>query len=156
MSDMLRARRRGFFKRVYEIFSGEEQVTELSGVRREGCVFALAGTEYRVERVDRRHFRLVGPDGKVATAERQTGREWMVQTSTGNLKLVKPSMWRSGWEVRQRGATKGQIRHEGVFSRTYSAGVPDDVPLPVAVFTLYVALVIFERDAAAAAAASSS
>jgi hypothetical protein len=150
---MLRARRRGFVKRVYEVSADDEAVTELTGGRREGCVFSLHDTEYRVERVNRKNFRLLGPDGRVATAERLTGREWAVQAATGNLKLVKPSMWRSGWDIQQRGARKGEIRHAGAFKKTYTADVPPDVPLPVAVFTLYVGLVIFERAAEAAASA---
>lgn len=150
---MLRARRRGFVKRVYEVFNGDEPVTELTGVRREGCVFSLHDTEYRIERADRRRFRLLGPNGQVAVAERETGREWTVKTSGGNLKLVKPSLWRSAWDIRQRGTTKGRAYHEGWFKQTYLADVPSDIPLPDAVFTFYVVLVIFERAAAAAASA---
>jgi hypothetical protein len=152
---MLRARRRGIVKREYDIFSEGEQVTSLVGWRRESCEFSLAGKEYRIERQGRRQFRLVGPAGQEAVAERQTAREWRIHAGTGNLTLAKPSMWRSGWEIRQRGTTRGEIRHDGAFKRTYSAGVPADVPLPVGVFALYVVLVIFERQAAAAAAAGS-
>lgn len=148
---MLRARRRGMFRREYEISSAGEVVTSLLGGRRESCEFSLSGTDFRIERDGRRRFLLHGPDGRVATAERRTGREWAIQAATGNLKLVKPSIWRSGWEVRQRGASKGEIRHDGPFKSTYTADVPDDVPSQVAVFALYVILVIFERAAAAAA-----
>lgn len=155
MSAMLRARRRGFFRREYEVSSDDAQVTTLTGGRRESCEFSLADKAYRVEKVDRRRFRLTGPDGRVAIAERRTGREWAIQAPSGNLTLVKPSVWRSGWEIRQRGTTQGEIRHDGAFKRTYSAGVPADVPLPVAIFALYMALVIFERQAAAAAAGGS-
>jgi hypothetical protein len=150
---MLRARRRGLVKRVYEVTADDAPLTEVTGERREGCVFSLHDAEYRVERIDRKRFRLLGPDGQVATAERNTGREWAIQATTGNLKLVKPSMWRSSWDIQQRGTRKGEIRHAGAFKKTYSADVPQDVPLPVAVFTLYVGLVIFERAAAAAASA---
>jgi hypothetical protein len=152
---MLRARRRGIFRREYDVFSEGEQVTSLTGGRRESCEFSLAGNGYRIERVDRRRFRLVGPAGQEAVAERETGREWRVRSGSGNLTLAKPSIWRSSWEIRQRGTTRGEIRQDGAFKRTYSAGVPADVPLPVGVFVLYVVLVIFERQAAAAAAAGS-
>lgn len=151
---MLRARRRGIFKREYDVFAEGEQVTSLVGGRRESCEFSLAGNGYRVEKIDRRRFRLTGPQGQEAVAERQTSREWRIHAKSGNLTLVKPSMWRSGWEVHQRGTARGEIRHDGAFKRTYSAGVPADVPLPVGVFALYVVLVIFERQAAAAAASS--
>jgi hypothetical protein len=50
---------------------------------------------------------------------------------------------------------QGDIRQDGAFKRTYTADIPEDVPLPLAVFTLYVFLVIVERQAAAAAAAGS-
>ncbi len=149
----MRARRRGIFRRDYEVFADGEQVTALVGGRRETSEFSLAGNDYRIERVDRRRFRLIGPEGRVAVAERQSGREWTVRADSGNLKLTKPSVWRSSWDIQQRGTTRGEIRHDGAFKRTYSAGVPADVPLPVAVFALYVVLVIFERQAAAAASA---
>ncbi|WP_133909033.1 hypothetical protein [Actinophytocola oryzae] len=153
---MLRARRRGFFKRVYEVSSDDQPVTTLVGGRRESCEFDIAGQGYRIERVNRRQFRLTGPDGAVATADRNSGREWAIHASSGNLTLARPSIWRSRWEVRQRGTAKGEIRQDGMFTKTYSAGVPTDVPLPVTVLAFYVVLVLFARDQAAAAAASSS
>lgn len=152
---MLRARRRGIFRREYDIYADGEQVTSLVGGRRESCEFSLAGNDYRIEKVDRRHFRLTGPQGQEAVAERQTSREWRVHAKSGNLILAKPSIWRSSWELRQRGTTRGEIRQDGAFKRTYSAGIPADVPLPVGVFALYVVLVIFERQASAAAASTS-
>lgn len=152
MSAMLRARRRGFFRREYEITSDGTPVTTLTGARREGCVFTVDGVEYRVERVTRRQFLLHGPDRKAATADRVTGREWSVTAPTGNLKLIRPSLWRSAWEIHQRGSARGTIGHEGTFSRTFAADVPADVPLPVGVFAFYVVLVQFERAANAAAA----
>jgi hypothetical protein len=150
---MLRARRHGIFRREYELLTDDQPLTTLSGRRAEGAEFSLAGKGYRVERVDRRHFRLSGPEGQVATAERQTGREWTVHARTSDLTLVKPSMWRSRWEVRQHGAPRGEIRHDGAFKSSYSAEVPPDVPVPVAVFAFYVVLVNIERANAAAASA---
>jgi hypothetical protein len=150
---MLRARKRGIFKRRYEVESGDGPLTTLAGGRREGCTFELGGGAYRIEREGRKRFLLFGPEGRIATADRDTGREWTLKSQAGNLKLAKPSFWRSHWEIRRRGSAKGTIRHEGVFSSTYTAEVPADVPLPVAVFTLYVVLVFFERAAASAAAA---
>jgi len=153
MGGMLRARRRGLFRREYEVFADGAPVAVLAGRRREGCEFTLSGKGFRIERDGRKRFLLHGPDGQVAVAERRTGREWTIRTASGELTLAKPSMWRSGWEI--RGTTTGEIRHEGAFKRTCTADVPPDVPLPVAVFVFYVVLVIFERQAAAAAAAGS-
>lgn len=141
------------FRREYDIESDGGPVTTLSGARREGCAFTLDGAGYRVERDGRKRFLLHGPGGRTATAERATGREWMVRAQTGNLKLLKPSMWRSVWEVHQRGSARGNIRHDGVFSRSFVADMPADVPMPVRVFALYVMLVHFERQNNAAAGA---
>lgn len=149
---MLRARRRGWFRREYDIQSDRGPLTTVTGARREGCAFTLDGAEYRVERDGRKRFVLHGPDGRTATADRETGREWMVRAQSGNVKLVKPSMWRSGWEIHQRGSARGTVRHEGMFNRSFVADVPADVPTPVGVFALYVMLVHFERQNNAAAA----
>lgn len=153
MRGMLRARRRGLFRRDYEIESDHGPLTTLAGARREGCEFTLDGIGYYIERETRKRFHLHGPDGRIATADRETRREWRVNATTGNLTLVKPSMWRSGWEVHQHGSARGTIRHEGMFSRVFVADVPSD---PVGLFALYVILVNFERDSNAAAAAASS
>ncbi len=152
MSGMLRARRRGFFRREYEITSDDVAVTTLDGTRREGCVFTLDGVEYRAERENRRRFVLHGPDRRVATADRATGREWTVKGMDTHLKLIRPSLWRSRWEFHQRGSARGTIAHEGMFGRTFTAEVPAGVPQPVGVFAFYIVLVQFERAANAAAA----
>jgi hypothetical protein len=149
---MLRARRRGFFRREYEITADGAALTTLAGARREGCAFTVDGTGYRVERETRRRFVLHGPDGRAATADRVTGREWTVKGMAAHLKLIRPSMWRSGWEIHQRGSARGTVRHESAFGRTFAAEVPADLPLPVGVFAFYVVLVQFERAANAAAA----
>ena len=142
------------FRREYDLESDSGPVTTLTGARREGCEFTLDDDAYRVERDGRKRFTLHGPGGRVATAERDTRRQWTVKAQSGNVTLVKPSMWRAAWEIHQRGSARGSIRHEGVFSRTFVADVPSDVPMPVRVFALYVVVVNQEREANAAAAAS--
>lgn len=146
------ARRRGIFRREYEISSDGMADMSLFGGPQESCEFSLSGANFAIERDGRKRFLLYGPDGRLATAERQTGREWAVRAATGNLTLVKPSIWRSGWEVHQRGSSQGEIWTEGAFRATYHADIPADVPQPVAVFAFYVVLVIIERAKAAAAA----
>ena len=148
----MRARKQGMFRREYEVESDHGPVTTLAGSRREGCAFTLDGVGYRIERDGRKRFLLHGPDGRLATADRDTGREWALKAGSTHLKLVRPSMWRPVWEVRQRGSARGTIRPDGWFSRGYTADVPTDLPLPVRLLALYVALVDYERQASAAAA----
>ncbi|MFI7677855.1 hypothetical protein [Actinophytocola sp. NPDC049390] len=149
---MLRARRRGFFRRAYEITSDDVAVTTIDGARREGCTFTVDGVEYRVERDTRRRFVLHGPDRGLATADRATGREWTVKGMDAHMKLVRPSLWRSRWEIHQRGSARGTVAHEGMFGRAFAAEVPADVPVPLGVFAFYIVLLQFERAANAAAA----
>lgn len=143
------------FKRSYEIAQDGRPVTELAGIRRESCEFVLGGVPYSVVRDGRKRFTLSGPDGRMADAVRDTSRRWAVTTAEGGLELVKPSFWRSGWEVR-RGGAAGAIEHEGVFTRSFTAEVPAGVSLPVQVFVLYVVLMILERQQQAAASAGAA
>jgi hypothetical protein len=149
---MLRARRRGFFKRGYEVEVAGGAPIEVSGGRREACTFELAGVGYRIERDGRKRFVLSGPAGTIATADRETGRQWAIKAQSGNAKLVRPSFWRFGWELHQRGSARGTIEHDGIFSSWYTAKLPEDVELPVRLLAFYVVLVLAERDQAAAAA----
>lgn len=120
--------------------------------RREACTFSLDGTDYRIERDGRKRFVLSGPAGRIATAERENGRRWALTAPHDSATLVRPSFWRSGWELHQHGSARGTIEHEGAFSSWYSANLPEDIELPVRMLAFYVVLVIFERAAAAAAA----
>jgi len=141
---MLRAIRWGVFKWGYDI-----TLDGLSGIRRESCEFVVGGVAYFIARDGRKHFTLSGPKGRVADATRETGRQWAITSAEGRTDLVKPSVWRSGWEVR-RGGAAGAIGREGMFTRAYAANVPAGVSLPVQVFVLYVLLMIFARQQAAA------
>lgn len=148
---MLRARRRGFWKRAYEVETGDGPPIEVNGGRRETCTFTLGGESYRIERDGRKRFVLSGAGGRIASADRETGRQWAIKARSGNAKLVRPSFWRSDWELHQRGSAQGTIRHDGVFSRWYTADLPTDVELPVRLLAFYVVLVLVERAQAAAA-----
>jgi hypothetical protein len=149
---MLRSTRRGIFRHSYDISEDGGPVIALAAVRREGCVFALSGQEYRISRAGHRSFTLVGPAGEEATAERTKGRMWTVKSSvTGPLELVRTSVWRETWELRRFGETIGTLSKDGAFRRTSSAELPAEVPLAVRLFVVYVVEVLWERSRQAAA-----
>lgn len=155
MRGMLNARKRGIFKRGYDVVADGKPLTALISGRREACEFALAGVRYRIERDGRKRFVLTGPDGRAATAAQETRRSWSITAATGDAQLVRPSRWWPTWEVHQRGSQRGIIRRLA-FTRSYVADLAPDLPLPVQVFAFYVVLMIFERAARAAAAAGSA
>lgn len=150
---MLRASRHGLFRYRYDLTEDGEPVAQLAGFRREGCEFTLEGRTLRVGRERSKRFVITGPDGRVATADRESGRRWRITTPEGHLELVRPSVWRSAWEVHRGGRPVGRIEQDrGLFARTSHADLPADLPLPVRVFAFYVVLILWQRAAAAATA----
>ncbi|OLF16398.1 hypothetical protein [Actinophytocola xanthii] len=137
---------------MYEFDEDGRSLGELRQVRREGAEFAVDGEALAVQRERSKRFLLTGPGGTVATADRETHRRWVVTTKTGRLELVRPSFWRSAWELHRGGAPVGRIEPEGWLNTTSHADLPADLPLAVRVFLYYVVLVQWERANAAAAA----
>ncbi|MCT2587350.1 hypothetical protein [Actinophytocola gossypii] len=143
------------FRRAYDLVEDDHAVTELTGFRRESCEFTVDDQRLRVDRERGKRFVLSGPVGRIASADRETGRRWAITTAAGRLELERPSTWRSAWELRRGGVTVGRFEHRGVFSWTATGDVSAELPLPVRVFAFYVVLMLWERAAATAAAASS-
>ena len=142
------------FKHRYDITEDDRPVTLLANFRREGCEFTVDGQQVQVKRERGKRFVLSGPKGRIATAERESGKRWVITTGAGRLELVRPSTWRSAWELHQGGRALGRIeRDKGIFSRSSHADLPPEVPLPVRVFAFYVVLILWERASAAAATA---
>lgn len=150
---MLRSRRRGLFRRSYEVSEDGVPVATLTGTRREGCTFHVEGAEYLVSRKGYRSFRLLGPAGEVASAERTSGRMWTVRSLTDELELVRASLWRESWELRRFGELVGTLRKDGAFKRTSTVDLSRDLPLPLRLFVLYVVETLWERSSAASAGA---
>lgn len=148
---MLQAQRRGFFKRSYELTERGSRVTDLADIKREGCAFTVGGHSYRISRERSKRFRLDGPGGEAAVAERDGGRRWRITSPAGSFELVKPSFWRSAWELHANGRPVGRIEHEGGFGRSSKADLPAEVPRELRVFAFYVVLMVWEREATAAA-----
>lgn len=151
---MLQAQKRGFFKRSYELTERGSRVADLADIKREGCEFTVGGHSYRIQRERSKRFLLNGPGGEEAVAERDGGRRWRISSSAGSFELVKPSMWRSHWELQVNGQAVGRIEHAGGFGRLSKAELPAEVPRALQVFVYYVVLMVWEREASAAAAAS--
>jgi hypothetical protein len=149
---MLQARKRGFFKRSYELTERGSRVADLADIKREGCDITVDGHSYRIHRERSKRFVLNGPGGQAAVAERDGGRRWRISSPAGSFELVKPSMWRSPWELQANGQTVGRIEHDGGFGRLSKAELPAEMPRALRVFVFYVVLMTWEREATAAAA----
>lgn len=143
------------FSRRYVLQEDARPVTELANFRRESCDFTVDGVRMRVSRERGKRFVLDGPGGRIASADRESGKRWAVTTSAGLVELVRPSVWRSTWELHRGGQAVGRVEPDrGLFTRSSHADLPTDLPLAVRVFAYYVVLMLWERAAASAAAAS--
>jgi hypothetical protein len=149
---MLQAQRRGFFKRSYELTERGSRLTDLADIKRESCDFTVGGRSYRIHRERSKRFVLNGPGGETAVAERDGGRRWRISSPAGSFELVRPSLWRSAWELHIDMRVAGRIEHDGGFGRSSKAELPGEMPKALQVFAFYVVLMEWERAANAAAA----
>lgn len=154
--DMLRSTRRGIFRHSYEVSEDGRAVATLTGTRREGCAFQVDGESYQVSRSGYRAFTLSGPAGELARAERADRRTWKVTSAAEIFDLVRTSIWRETWEVRRFGEAAGSLSKDGAFTRTSSADLPDDLPLPIRLFVVCVMEALWERSRQSAAAGGAS
>jgi hypothetical protein len=104
-----------------------------------------------VERERGKRFLLNGPRGRVAVADQESGKQWVISTSAGTLTLVRPSFWSSAWELHQGGRSLGRFESDGIFRTTSHADLSDDIPLAIRVFAFYLVLTLWSRSSAAAA-----
>ncbi|GAB3446826.1 hypothetical protein [Actinophytocola sediminis] len=154
---MLLASKYGVFKHRYELSEDDQPVTELANFRRESCEFTIDGEALRVSRERSKRFVFEGPRGRIASADRESSNRWAITTSTGKYELVRPSYWRSAWELRHGDRSVGRIEPgKGLFNRTSQADLSADLPIAVRVFAFYVVLIQWQRAAAAAASQSGS
>ena len=144
--DMLQSTRRGFFRHSYDISEDGRPTATLTATRCEGCMFDVDGATYRVTRDGRKAFKLTGPNGDEARAERVRGRTWTISSLFVPLELVRGSIWKDTWEVRRFGEPVGTLAKDGAFKRTSTADLPDDLPLPLRLFVLCVVETLWERS----------
>jgi hypothetical protein len=72
------------------------------------------------------------------------------------LRLERPSAWRAIFELTEAGRTIGSIRRSGVWRPRVQVDLPEDLPLRLQLFTLWMALLLYRRDDSAAASAAAS
>jgi hypothetical protein len=79
------------------------------------------------------------------------GRQWNLLWDGRTYDLGKPSMWRTKLELRADGATLGTITRR---RRNVTCDLPDELPTGVQAFLGFVAMALWDRDAAASTGGS--
>ena len=70
--------------------------------------------------------------------------------------LKKESVIGRSFVLLENDIPAGSIQPEGFLTRKAAAGLPDDMPMPVKVFILWLAILLWRREANAQAAAAST
>ena len=99
-------------------------------------------------------FRLESGGTIVATATKPSvfRREFAVTFSGRTLRLRPRSVWGRALVLHEGEREIGDVRPRAMWSRRATATLPDTLPLPVRLFVLWLAVLVWKRDADAAAA----
>lgn len=74
-----------------------------------------------------------------------------------HYELRKESVWKSDLVLSREGVgTAGHVRRKGVFKREWEAELPDELPVEVGVFVVWLAVLLARRSDSAAAASGGS
>jgi hypothetical protein len=142
------------FKPRYAVTDSQGFVSDWSGrFGREGATGVVDGETYTFRKDGRKRFVLSVGERDVATAERvdRSGRRWKISSDGREYELVKPSAFRSKFELRVNDVAVGTISRR---RRNTNCDLPDDLPLSVQSFIAFVAMALWSREAAAASGGS--
>jgi hypothetical protein len=118
--------------------------------------FVLGGAEYRVRREGLRGSFVLEHDGSVRARARKTnllGREFEIEFEGDHYTLKKRSLWSHVVVLRQGAEELGTIRHTAWYKRDARVEMAERLPIVLQAFALWLSLLLWKRDAAAAAGA---
>jgi hypothetical protein len=122
---------------------------------RERGELTIEGRTFRVTRdgMIGGDFVLESSDGVVARATKPSlfRRAFVVTHGAKTWTLEPTSMFRRALTLRDGGRDAGEIAPRGAWSRRASARLPDEAPLPVQVFLIWLAVLLWKRESDAAA-----
>jgi len=127
----------------------------LSSWRDRGA-FALGGAEYRVRREGLGGPFVLESDGTVRARARRTrllGCEFEIEFEGDHYTLKKRSVWSSVFVLRQGAEELGTIGHVAWYKRDAHVDLAERLSPVLATFALWLALLFWKHEAAAAAGA---
>ena len=161
---MLRAVPDGWFSYDFTVFdrSGTSVAQVDLANWRETAKLEVRGTRYEAHRKGWRskEFILEREDGRVvAVAEKPSAwKDRFVFEHGGNrYELKKESAWRSAIVLSRNGVgLVGSVRRRSFFNREWTVDVPEELPLEVRVFVVWLVVILWKREDSAAAAGAAS
>jgi hypothetical protein len=125
---------------------------------REKGVLTVQGTSYRVYRegLGRGAFILESGASVLARAEKPSAlrRSFIIEQSGTQYTLCAKSVFRRELLLLNDSTQVGSISPEGVFTRRASVALPEELPLVVQVFIVWLAVILWKRESDSAGAAA--
>jgi hypothetical protein len=142
----------------FTIHEGGRQVADLDlSAWREKATLTIDGVEYRVyrERLMSGDFVLERGSTILARATKPSAfwNTFIVHYQGREHTLRKASVWRRTFLLEDHGREIGRIVPHSMWRRDGTATLPADWPLPVRTFVIWLAIILWKRDADSAAAA---
>jgi hypothetical protein len=126
---------------------------------REKGMLAVDGSNYQVYREGLMSgaFILELNGRRMARAEKPSAlaRSFKVEFA-GRIFRWEGNVFRRSFVLAENSRTVGSLTPAGIFTRKAAAELPDDLPLPVKVFLIWLALILWKRDADSGAVTAAS
>ncbi len=160
---MLRAVRKSWFSYDFDVFdrTGTRVATADLANWRENAKIEVEGRRYLARHETwAKEFVLEGEDGQtVAVAEKPSGwkESFLLEHGASRYELRKESPWKSSFVLSREGmGIVGSIRQRSFFGRETPVDLPEELPIEVRVFVLWLVTIMRRRDDSAAASASTA
>lgn len=137
---------------AFSVTEGSQPVAETENLSwwRDRARLQVKGADYTARR-DKSTFVLESVDGVLARAERprRWRRELFIEHSGRQFSLRKESAFRRGFLLFENAAAIGSIAPAGVLTRKAAAVLPEDLPLFLRVFIIWLVMTTWKQDDAA-------
>jgi len=156
---MLRAVPEGWFSSNFIVFDRAGTPVARAGLSnwREIAKLEVGGTRYEARSKGRagKKFVLEQEDGRVVAVVEKPSvwRNRFVFEHAGNrYELRRVSVWGSAFVLWREGVGPvGSVRSKALFKREWTADLPEELPLEVRVFIVWLMIILWKRGATAAA-----
>ena len=159
---MLTAIPKHWFSWDFTVMEGAQPVGDIDvSCWREKGVVTVEGTDYRVYRegLMSGDFILASNDKVLARARKPSAfrRAFTIQyADKQSTRSRAKSAFRRAFELLDRDRKVGSLSPRGVFTRRAAVDLPENMPLSVKVFIIWLAVIIWKRESDSAATAGST
>jgi hypothetical protein len=156
---MLTAVPKSWFSWDFTVMDGSQNVGDIDmSCWREKGVLTVEGTDYRVYRegLMTGDFILALNDKVLARAKKPSAfrRAFIVEYADKRYTLRPTSAWGRGFALLDGDSVVGTLSPRGIFTRRAAIDLPKTMPLSVRVFIIWLAVIIWKREADAQGAAT--